>query len=97
MSALTETGAIVTELGGVKRVASALFDGQAGSAGTWTIDEASTIHSVVACLAEAPTADCAGVAVRSIASNVVTFQLIEGDGTINTQNPLDFYAIAIIS
>ena len=71
------------------------LDGTTATNGTLTVEEFDEIASVVATLAEAPTADCVSVAATSKSTNVVTFQLQESDGTICTQNPLDFYVIAI--
>lgn len=95
MAALTETGGLLTEFGGQYSVFGVKLDGTTATDGTLTIEEFDSIVSVVACLAQAPTADCVSVAVTTVSTNVITFQLQESDGTICTQNPLDFYVIAI--
>ena len=95
MAALTESGAKLTEFGGDYKVFAVLLDGTTATNGTLTVEEFSEVAAVVATLAEAPTADCVSVAATTVSTNVVTFQLQESDGTICTQNPLDFYAVVI--
>lgn len=96
MGALTETTSTITEFCGVNKVAVVEFDGAAGT-NTITIDELGTVLGVVGGLKEAPTADCCGVraGVDGTTTNQINVELIEGDGTPCTQNPLDGYIIAI--
>jgi hypothetical protein len=95
MAALTEVSAKLTELGGEYQMFCAKLDGTTATNGTLTVSEFTGIASVVATLAAAATADCCGVAVTDVTTNVITFQLQEADGTICTQNPLDFYVQVI--
>jgi hypothetical protein len=97
MGAVTVTGKLITEFAGDVKVYTAKIDGQTGSAGTLTLSEATTIHAVQCTLAERPTADCCAAGVYSVASNVITFEMVEGDGTPCTQNALDFYCTVIYS
>lgn len=94
MAALTETSSKLTEFGGGYKVFAALLDGTV-TAGTLTVEEFSEIASVQATLAEAATADCAGVCVTGVSGNVITFRLNAAAGTICTQTPLDFYVAVI--
>lgn len=95
MAALTESGSKLTEFGGEYKVFATKLDGATATNGTLTVEEFSEIAAVVATIAEAITADCTGVAVTDVTTNVITFQLQESDGTICTQNPLDFYVMVI--
>ena len=95
MAALTEVSSAVTQFAGEYKVFAAKLDGTTATDGTLTVDEFSSIASVTATLAAAATADCCGVAATSVSTNVITFQLQEADGTICTQNPLDFYVTVI--
>ena len=92
MAALTETSSIITEFAGDYKVAVFLIDG--ANTGTVTVGEFSTIAGAFATLAEDSTADMCGVSV-TVATNVVTCKGIEGDGTVNTQNAIDFYLTVI--
>jgi hypothetical protein len=95
MAALTEVSAQLTEFGSNYKVFCAKLDGTTATDGTLTVQEFSEIAAVTATLAAAPTADCCGVACTGISTNVATFQLQEGDGTICTQNPIDFFVMVI--
>lgn len=92
MGALTETSALITEFSGDYKVAVFLIDGAA--TGTVTVDEFSSIAGAFTTLAEDSTADNCGYSV-TVATNVVTCKGIEGDGTVNTQNAIDFYLVVI--
>ncbi len=94
MSALTETTRNLTEFCGKFKVVAVEVDGTTSTNDTVTMDEFSTVVAAVATLKESSTADCCGVTCN-VSSNVITCRLIEGDGTICTQNPLDFYLVAI--
>lgn len=92
MGALTETGAGITEFSGQRKVFFAKITGAA--TGTVTIAEFSTVDAVLVTLAGDSTADCCGYS-SSVSTNVVTLKGIEGDGTVNTQNAVDFYLAVI--
>ena len=94
MSAITETSSNITEFAGKFKVAVVECDGTTSTNDTVTIDELTTLVGAVATLKEAHTAACCGVR-ASVSGNVVTCSLMEGDGTVCTQTPLDFYLVAI--
>lgn len=95
MAALTESGSKLTEFGGEYKVFTTKLDGTTATNGTLTVEEFSEIAGVVATLAQQSTADCAGVSVKDVTGNVVTFTVNAAAGTICTQNPLDFYVVVI--
>lgn len=97
MSALTETTSTITEFAGDYKVAVVEVDGTTSTNDTVTIDEMTKVVGAVATLKENSTAACCGVtcAVDGTTTNQITCRLIEGDGTICTQTPLDFYLVAI--
>jgi hypothetical protein len=96
MSAVTETGRLITEFAGVNRKYTAKIDGQIGTGGTLTIAEFASIKSVLMTFAEKQTVDCGGLYVHSVSGNVITFGSVEDDlTTVNTQNPKDFYVEVI--
>lgn len=92
MGALTETGDTFTEFAGQVKAFIVKIDGAA--TGTVTVSEFSTVLGVFTTLCEDSTADCCGYS-TSVSSNVVTCKGIEGDGTVNTQNAIDFYLLVI--
>ena len=92
MGALTETAAQITEFAGTIKCWVAEINGAA--TGTVTVEEFSAILGAFTQLVEASTADCCGYSV-TVAANVVTCTGIEGDGTANTQNAIDFYLLVI--
>lgn len=97
MSALTETSSNVTEFAGKFKVAMVEVDGTTATNDTVTIDEMDTVVGAVATLKEDSTAACCGVTckVDGTTTNQITCRLIEGDGTVCTQTPLDFYLFAV--
>jgi hypothetical protein len=105
MAALTETTANVTEFSGKIRACVVEVDPSTSTAGSVTIDEMSVVLAVFTTVKPTPTAiadaamiiDTAAVhaSVNSTTTNQIDLQLVEGDGTINTENPQDFYLLAI--
>ena len=96
MSALTETGAKLTEFSGQIKVFTAKIGGGIGTAGTLTVEEFSTIISVQTTMAEKPDADCAQIYINTVSGNVITPGSVEDDMTTeNTQNPHDYYITVI--
>lgn len=92
MGALTETGPGITEFSGGNRIFFAKITGAA--TGTVTIGEFTGVRSVQVSLAGDSTADCCGYS-TSVSTNVVTCKGIEGDGTVATQNYVDFWLTVI--
>lgn len=92
MGALTETTASITEFAGTVKCFVAKIDGEAS--GTVTVGEFGTVLGAFTTLCEDSTADCCGYS-TSVSTNVVTCKGIEGDGTVNTQNAIDFYLLVI--
>lgn len=95
MAALTESGSKVTEFAGDYKVFGCKLDGTTATDGTLTVEEMDEIVSVQATLAEQSTAACAGVSVKSVSGNVITFTVNAAAGTICTQTPLDFYVTVL--
>jgi hypothetical protein len=96
MAALTEVSSNVTEFAGAYKIAVVKVDGATGTAGTVTIDEMTTVVAAFTTLAAAPTADAAEVVVTGISTNVITCVEYEDDhDTACTQNPIDFYLLAV--
>jgi hypothetical protein len=96
MGALTELSSNVTEFAGDYKIAVVKVDGATGTAGTVTIDEMDTVVAAFTTLAAAPTADAAEVVVTGISGNVITCVEYEDDHTTScTQNPIDFYLLAV--
>lgn len=101
--ALTETTSVSTEYAGTYK--SVVAEINPGSTEGWVVfDELDTViaaftqvQSTAARIAantilDNPTVVCR---VDGTTSNQVWFQLLEGDGTVNTQNDLDFFVVAI--
>ena len=96
MIALVENSSQITEFGGKFKVAVIDVDGTTSTNDTITVDEMSVVIGAVATLKAAHTADCCGVrATATGTTNVITCSLAEGDGSVCTQNPLDFVVFAI--
>ena len=103
MAALTETTSAVTEFAGTYKLA-AVEVNPGTTAGWVVVDELDTVLaattqviSTVAAinanqLVDNPTVACR---VDSTTTNQIWFQLLEGDGSVNTQNDLDFFLIAV--
>jgi len=105
MAVLTETTSIPTEFAGTYKAVVAEIN--PGATAGWVVfDELDTvtlaltqvIHTVAslagngALVKDNPTVVCR---VDGTTTNQVWFQLLEGDGSVNTQNNLDFYVLAI--
>lgn len=103
--ALTETTSVPTEYAGTYK--SVVAEINPGSTEGWVVfDE---LDTVVVALTQVifTTASVAGTTetiednptvvcrVDGTTSNQVWFQLLEGDGSVNTQNDLDFFVLAI--
>lgn len=96
--ALTEKSSGLTEFSGNYKMAYRDVDGAIGSTGYISFDEFTTVVAVVAQLSQAPTADCAYVraSINSTTGNQVDCILYEDDHvTVCTQNPTDFYLMAL--
>lgn len=94
MSALTESGSVLSEFAGDYKVFATKLTGTAAS-GTLTVEGMASISAVQACLAGQATVDCNGVCVTGISGNVITFQTLEPAGDACTQNPVNFYVLVI--
>jgi len=104
MGALDETSLNVTEFSGKFKMAVLEVDPSTSTGGSVTIDEMSVV--VAAFTTVAPSSDqvdaatvvdsCVVVArVNATTTNQIDLAILEGDGTINTQNQADFYLMAI--
>jgi len=103
MAVLTETTSTATEFAGTYKTVVAEIN--PGATAGWVVfDELDTVvaaftqvQSTAAAIntdvvLDNPTVVCR---VDGTTTNQVWFQLLEGDGTVNTQNNLDFYVLAV--
>ena len=95
MAAITPASTTITEFSGDYKVAVVTITATTSTNDTVTISGLSTVKGAVATPAAASTANCTSLAVTDITDNVLTVQANEGDGTICTQTPIDFYIMAI--
>lgn len=106
MAALTETTSNVTEFSGKIRACVMEIDPSTSTGGSVTVDEMSVVLAAFTTVKPSATVRGADVAsindtaavhasVNGTTTNQIDLQLVEGDGTINTENPQDFYLLAI--
>ena len=104
MGALTETTSNITEFAGKFKVAAVEVDPSTSTSGTVTIDEMDTVVAAFAQVKSTTAAINTNVVldnpivvvnVDGTTTNQINCQLLEGDGSVNTQNQLDFYLLAI--
>ena len=104
MAALTETTSNVTEFSGKIRACVVEVDPSTSTAGSVTVDEMTVVLAAFTCPKFTTTTltlntakDSVGVlaAVNATTTNQIDLQIVEGDGTVNTQNAQDFYLLAI--
>jgi hypothetical protein len=104
MAALTETTSNVTEFSGKIRACVVEVDPSTSTAGSVTVDEMSVVLAAFATRkpttteitgATAKDSITIGAMVNATTTNQIDLQLFEGDGTVCTQNPGDFYLLAI--
>jgi hypothetical protein len=100
MAALTETTSNVTEFSGKIRAFVAEIDPSTSTAGSVTVDEMSVVlaaFATVKYIGNSTVVDTKAVhcTVNATTTNQIDIQLVEGNGTVNTQNPADFYLLAI--
>ena len=103
MAVLTETTSVATEFAGTYKAVVAEIN--PGTTSGWVVfDELDTVvaaftqvQSTVAGISTNAIVDNPSIVtmVDGTTTNQVWFQLLEGDGSVNTQNDLDFFVLAI--